>query len=165
MAYNKDNYENQRLTPKQEKFVEEILKGKTQYEAYITAYERAKNWQRNAVDSNASQLMNDPKIKHRLEEFGYKDKTKVRWTRQKALETINYVMDMNKKDMERIELAYQTEIDLLNAQILELSQAMAQEKNPNKVYSIAKQMQELTAEIALRNKQKRTNTTNARRNI
>ena len=39
MAYNKDNYDNQRLTPKQEIFVEEIAKGKSQYEAYTTAYQ------------------------------------------------------------------------------------------------------------------------------
>lgn len=162
MAYNKNNYENQRLTPKQEKFVEEILKGKTQYEAYINAYPRAKNWQRNAVDSNASQLMDDEKIKQRLAEFGYKDKTKIRWTRQKALETINYVMDMNRKDMERIDRAYEDEIQLLNAQIMELSQAMTQETDPRKIYSIAKTMQELTGEIALRNKQRRTNSTNAK---
>jgi len=165
MAYNKDNYENQRLTPKQEKFVEEILKGKTQYEAYIIAYERAKNWERNAVDSNASQLMENPKIKQKLEEFGYKEKTKIRWTRQKALETINYVMDMNKKDMERIEQAYQTEIDILNSQLLEYSNILKEETNPRKAYEISKEMQSIVAEIALRNKQKRTNSTNARRNI
>lgn len=162
MAYNKDNYENQRLTPKQEKFVEEILKGKTQYEAYINAYPRAKNWQRQAVDVNASQLMNDTKIKLRLEEYGYKQEKKILWTRQKALETINYVMDMNKKDMERIDRAYEDEIQLLNAQIMELSQQMTQETDPRKIYNIAKGMQELTAEIALRNKQRRTNSTNAR---
>lgn len=165
MAYNKDNYENQRLTPKQEKFVEEILKGKTQYEAYITAYPRAKNWQRNSVDCNASQLMNDPKIKQRLDEYGYKDKTKILWTRQKALETINYVMDMNRKDMERIEEAYRTEIDLLNAQLLELANRMPLSQTPQEAYRIGKEMQEITAEIALRNKQRRTNATNARRYI
>ena len=71
-------------------------------------------------------------------------------------------MDMNRKDMERIEQAYEDEIQILNAQIMECSKAMAQETNPQKIYSIAKQIQELTAEIALRNKQRRTNSTNAR---
>lgn len=162
MAYNKNNYENQRLTPKQELFVDCIMQGKTQYESYITAYPKAKKWKRNSVDCNASQLMEDTKIKQRLKELGYKDHRKVMWTRQKALETINYVMDMNRKDMERIDRAYEDEIQLLNAQIMELSQAMAQETNPQRIYGIAKQMQELTAEIALRNKQRRTNSTNAK---
>ena len=162
MAYNKDNYENQRLTPKQEKFVEEILKGKTQYEAYRIAYPTSVNWTRNSVDVRASNLMDNSKIKLRLEEAGYKQEKKILWTRQKALETINYVMDMNKKDMERIDRAYEDEIQLLNAQIMELSQQMTQETDPRKIYGIAKGMQELTAEIALRNKQRRTNSTNAR---
>lgn len=69
MAYNKDNYEEQRLTPKQETFVDNILQGKTQYEAYITAYPRAKKWSRNAIDVAASQLMNNNKILIRLKEL------------------------------------------------------------------------------------------------
>ena len=162
MAYNKNNYEHNRLTPKQEKFVDGILQGKTQYQSYIEAYPKAKNWTRNAVDVRANAMMNNSKILLRLKELGWKDHKKAIWTRQKALETINYVMDMNRKDMERIDRAYEDEIQLLNAQIMELSQAMTQETDPRKIYSIAKQMQELTAEIAVRNKQRRTNSTNAR---
>ena len=93
---NKDNYEDNRLTSKQEKFVEGILQGKSQYESYLIAYPKAKEWQRNTVDSRASVLMNNKKIVKRLEEAGYKQEKKIMWTRQKALETINYVMDMNK---------------------------------------------------------------------
>lgn len=104
--------------------------------------------------------MNNRKIKVRLKESGYKQKKKILWTRQKALETINYVMDMNRKDMERIEEAYRTEVDLLNARILEYSTQMAQEKDPKKIYKIAKTMQELAPKIALRNKQRRTNSIN-----
>lgn len=69
MAYNKDNYEEQRLTPKQEKFVDEILQGKTQYEAYITAYPRAKKWSRNAIDVAANHMMENNKIVIRLREL------------------------------------------------------------------------------------------------
>lgn len=69
MAYNKDNYDENRLTPKQELFVDNILEGKTQYEAYITAYPKAKNWLRNTVDSRASVLMNNKKIIKRLMEL------------------------------------------------------------------------------------------------
>lgn len=162
MAYNKNNYEHNRLTSKQEKFVDGILAGKTQYQSYLDAYPKAKNWKRSTVDERASVLMNNNKIVTRLEELGYRNHKKALWTRQKALETINYVMDMNRKDMERIDRAYEDEIQLLNAQIMECSQAMSQETDPRKIYNIAKQMQELTAEIAARNKQRRTNSTNAR---
>lgn len=107
MAYNKNNYENQRLTPKQEKFCQEIAKGKSQYESYITAYPKSKEWEREAVDVNASKLMNATKIKLRLKELNKKDIKKVEWTRQRALEEINYMLEVNKKDIERREKTYE----------------------------------------------------------
>lgn len=60
---------------------------------------------------NASKLMNDTKVKLRLEQIGYRDLKKVVWTRQKALETINKAMEMHQQDMERIEQAYQQDLD------------------------------------------------------
>lgn len=158
----KYNYRTVKLRQEQEAFVDCIMEGKSYYESYITAYPRSKKWTRNAIQVAVNHMMENENIKAKLAEYGWRDKTKIYWTRQKALETINYVMDMNRKDMERIEQAYEDEIQILNAQIMECSQAMAQETNPQKIYSIAKQMQELTAEIALRNKQRRTNSTNAR---
>ena len=158
----KYNYRTVKLRQQQEAFVDCVMEGKSYYESYITAYPRSKKWTRNAIQVAVNHMMENENIKAKLAEYGWRDKTKIYWTRQKALETINYVMDMNRKDMERIEQAYEDEIQILNAQIMECSQAMAQETNPQKIYSIAKQMQELTAEIALRNKQRRTNSTNAR---
>lgn len=158
----KYNYITVKLRQQQEAFVDCIMEGKSYYESYITAYPRSKKWTRNAIQVAVNHMMENENIKAKLSEYGWRDKTKIYWTRQKALETINYVMDMNRKDMERIEQAYEDEIQILNAQIMECSQAMAQETNPQKIYSIAKQIQELTAEIALRNKQRRTNSTNAR---
>lgn len=107
MAYNKDNYEHQRLTPKQEKFCQEIAKGQTQYQAYITAYPNSTNYQRNTVDSRASVLMNNKKIVKRLQELGHKDIKKVEWTRKRALEEINYMLEVNRKDIERREKTYE----------------------------------------------------------
>ena len=63
--------------------------------------------------------MTNAKVKRRLEEAGYKERKKVEWTRQKALETINYVMDLNRKDLERIDDACQTEIDLYEIKLTE----------------------------------------------
>ena len=158
----KYNYITVKLRQQQEAFVDCIMEGKSYYESYITAYPRSKKWTRNAIQVAVNHMMENENIKAKLAEYDWRDKTKIFWTRQKALETINYVMDMNRKDMERIEQAYEDEIQILNAQIMECSKAMAQETNPQKIYSIAKQMQELTAEIALRNKQRRKNSTNAR---
>ena len=107
MAYNKDNYERQRLTSKQEKFCQEIAKGKSQYEAYITAYPKAKNWNRDGVDVQANKLRNNIKIVLRLKELGQKDIKKVEWTRKRALEEINYMLEVNRKDIERREQTYE----------------------------------------------------------
>lgn len=110
MAY-QGNDVNRKLTAKQEEYCQQLMMGKTQHEAYITAYPRAKNWTRNCVDYNASDLAKQPKIQKRLKELGYRDAKKVQWTRQKALETINKAMEMHQQDMERIEKAYQEDLD------------------------------------------------------
>lgn len=110
MAYHGDDV-NKKLTAKQEEYCQQLMMGKTQHEAYITAYPRAKNWTRNCVDYNASDLTKQPKIQKRLKELGYRDAKKVQWTRQKALETINKAMEMHQQDMERIEKAYQEDLD------------------------------------------------------
>ena len=110
MAYHGDDV-NKKLTAKQEEYCQQLMMGKTQREAYMTAYPRAKNWTRNCVDYNASDLAKQPKIQKRLKELGWRDAKKVAWTRQKALETINKAMEMHQQDMERIEKAYQEDLD------------------------------------------------------
>ena len=119
MAYNKDNYKDNRLTPKQEKFVEEIAKGKTQYEAYITAYPTAKKWSRNSVDREASTMLNNPKIIQRLNDLKKIEENRIRWTRQRALNEINYVLDINKKDIQRQQEGYDEELALKNQELKE----------------------------------------------
>lgn len=110
MAFNKNNYDEYKLTPKQEKFVELIMEGKSQYEAYIEAYPKAKKWQRNTVDSRASVLVKNKKIAKRLEEYNEIRKKKIEWTRDRALNEINYVLDINKKDIERMVYAYEEDL-------------------------------------------------------
>lgn len=160
MAYNKNNYENNRLTSKQEKFVEGILEGKSQYQAYITAYPRSKTWLRNTVDTEAYSLMRNPKILKRLEELGWKDTKKIEWTRKKALETIDYVMEMNKKDIERIAQACQDEIDMLEGKILTITGSISQCKDMREVMQKTNEIKEITDRIAKLKKQKRVNGTN-----
>ena len=110
MAWNGQNL-NIKLTAKQEEFCQQLMMGKTQHDAYIAAYPKAANWTKNCIDYNASDLAKQPKIKKRLQELGWRDAKKVQWTRQKALETINKAMEMHQQDMERIEKAYQEDLD------------------------------------------------------
>ena len=56
------------LTPKQEKFVQALVSGKSQYEAYKEAY-NATNMKDKTIDERASVLFKNDKIKTRYNEF------------------------------------------------------------------------------------------------
>lgn len=58
-----------KLTDKQERFVQEIIKGKSQREAYKIAYPKSVNWTDNAVDSRASRLAKIDKVLTRYNEL------------------------------------------------------------------------------------------------
>ena len=58
---------NNKLNVKQEKFIQNIVKGLSQRQAYKEAYEV--NYDDNAIDINASKLFNSPKVKLRYEEL------------------------------------------------------------------------------------------------
>lgn len=55
------------LTDKQERFVQELLSGKTDRQAYYIAYPRSKNWKPQYVDTAACELKVNPKVARRLE--------------------------------------------------------------------------------------------------
>lgn len=158
MAYNKDNYDSNKLTPKQEKFIEGILQGKTQYESYIEAYPTSKKWLRNSVDRNASVLMNDTKILQRLKEMGWKEQKQVEWTRKRALATINRVIELNNEDMERINNAYIRERQEQEAELVRLATLMTMEDIDKT--AVAAKMRQVNERIAQLDKQPRMNKTN-----
>lgn len=58
-----------KLTDKQEKFVQELLKGKSQREAYRIAYPTSNKWKENIVDIKASQLFSNDMVKLRYNEL------------------------------------------------------------------------------------------------
>lgn len=158
MAYNKDNYDSNKLTPKQEKFIEGILQGKTQYESYIEAYPTSKKWLRNSVDRNASVLMSDTKILQRLKEMGWKEQKQVEWTRKRALATINRVIELNNEDMERINNAYIRERQEQEAELVRLATLMTMEDIDKT--AVAAKMRQVNKRIAQLDKQPRMNKTN-----
>lgn len=57
------------LTNKQEKYVQELAKGKSQREAYKIAYPASQKWKPSAVDSQASRLLANSKVHARYEEL------------------------------------------------------------------------------------------------
>ncbi len=56
------------LTPKQEKFVQNIIEGMNQADAYRSAYS-CKNMSDNSIYVNASKLVNDTKVALRIKEL------------------------------------------------------------------------------------------------
>ena len=65
------------LTQQQERFVQELIKGKNQREAYKIAYPKSQKWKESAVDSQASRLFKNSKVSARYEELHRKIESKV----------------------------------------------------------------------------------------
>ena len=57
------------LTDKQEKYVQGLLKGLSQREAYHEAYPKSKKWKDTSVDSKASTLLSNVKVKQRFDQL------------------------------------------------------------------------------------------------
>ena len=57
------------LTMKQEKFVHDLIKGKSQREAYRIAYPKSQKWADNVVDVKACQLFANDKVRLRFNEL------------------------------------------------------------------------------------------------
>jgi len=111
------------LTKPQETFIQELLKGNTQRQAYLKAYPSKKKWKENSVDSAASTLLRNEKVKQRYEELlnkmREKEQANTQWTREQSIETLRYVIDINKKDLDRINKAAEEELELLQRLMLE----------------------------------------------
>ena len=58
-----------RLTAKQERYVQGLVAGLSQRQAYIKAYPNAKKWNDNSVDSRASNLLKTDKVLTRYNEL------------------------------------------------------------------------------------------------
>ena len=61
-----------KLTNKQEKFVQGLIKGLSQRQAYIEAYPKAAKWKEKTVDKRASELFNNGVIMGRYQELAKK---------------------------------------------------------------------------------------------
>jgi hypothetical protein len=59
----------QPLSDKQNTFIREVMKGRSQRASYMTAYPSSKKWQLSTVDSRASNLMRNGKVVARLSEL------------------------------------------------------------------------------------------------
>jgi predicted Zn-dependent protease len=100
-----------------------LLKGNTQRQAYLKAYPSKKKWKDSSIDTAASNMLKHDKVKTRYEQLlnkmREKEQEKTMWTREESIETLRYVIDINKKDLNRIQDAAEEELELLQKQIKE----------------------------------------------
>lgn len=98
----------------QEAFIQALLKGDSQRQAYLKAYPKRASWKGNSLDVEASKLFNNPMIKLRYEkllaELQKEEQEKTKWTREQSIDTLKYVIGKNKEDLERIQTACEDEL-------------------------------------------------------
>lgn len=80
------------LTAKQEKFVQELIKGKSQREAYKEAF-NCKNMKDETIDVKACKLFKEDKIRIRYDELMGKSAEKALWTREQAVNDLVMIKD------------------------------------------------------------------------
>ena len=92
------------LTDKQQKFVDNLISGKTQYESYLDAYPNSKKWSRKVVDNKACELLKKENVKARYNELRAEEEARQRekysLDRDKALESYLWLVNEAKETME-----------------------------------------------------------------
>lgn len=111
------------LEPRISVFVNAILQGKTQKDAYLLAFPDKANVQISQLYIEACKFFKRPAVQKEyqklLTEFQEKEKVKTEWTREQAIETLRFVVDTNKRDLLRINQAADEELEILQEKILQ----------------------------------------------
>ena len=142
------------LTKSQEMFCEYLNQGYSQRKAYILAFPDSKDSKPSVIDMKAWKLFHTEAIQARYNELceitTEENIRKAIWTKEQALSELKRVLENNKKESYRYEEAYLDEMELLNKQINERLEILANveknNKNPAKYISKKKQA-EIRAEI------------------
>ena len=82
-----------KLTTKQEKYVQGLVAGLSQRQAYIKAYPNARKWNDNSVDSRASNLLKTDKVLTRYNELLDEHKEKALWTREDSVNKLIWLIE------------------------------------------------------------------------
>ena len=87
----------QELTAKENKFCELIAQGKSQVDAYITAYGKGKS-SNNTIKTNAYRLMNKQNIINRLAELKEKTEKELKYTKEQQYNELCLLQEQARKD-------------------------------------------------------------------
>ena len=102
------------LTIKQEIFVQRLIEGYSQREAYKFAYE-ADNMKNETIDNKASKLFANSEIRARYEELKNELKQKMFYTVEKANEDLEWIKLKAKEDIENRGIKQANSTTYLNA--------------------------------------------------
>lgn len=94
------------LTAKQEKYVQGLVTGLSQRQAYVEAYPSAKKWKDATVDSNASRLYKNSKVVARYRELMNEHKDKALFTREEAVNELIWLYKQSKESIEEHDEGY-----------------------------------------------------------
>ena len=103
--------------------------------------------------------MENNKIIIRLQEYGWKDKTKVLLTREKMLKRIDKVMTLHEEEMERIQKAYQRDKALVMKELSQWMQLLNNEYVEDKE-AVQTKINQLTQRLIDMDKLRTLNSTN-----
>lgn len=88
---------NEKLTPKQEKFIQNVVSGMSQREAYKNSY-NAENMKDEVIDVKACELFNDGKVKVRYQELMDKLEDEAIMSAKERMKWLTEVINGNIKD-------------------------------------------------------------------
>ena len=88
-----------KLTTKQELFVQNLVAGQSQRQAYRKAFPSAKKWKDNAVDSAASRLLQNSKVLARYRELLKQFSNMALWSREQAFNEYEWLKNQAKDDI------------------------------------------------------------------
>lgn len=88
------------LTPKREKFVQNLISGMSQREAYRNAFPSSVKWKDATVDSKASDLFNTDEILERYNELQAEFKERALYTREQAVKDLRWMQSNARDDVE-----------------------------------------------------------------
>ena len=88
-----------KLTPKQELFVQGIISGLSQRQAYRQAFPNSKKWKDSTVDSNASRLLQNSKVLARYRELLKQFSNMSLWSREQAFNEYEWLKNKAKSEI------------------------------------------------------------------
>lgn len=109
----------------EELFIQELIRGSTQIQAYRLAYPKSRRWKENSVKSAASKLFNNEMVQARyndvLRNIREKETKQSEWTRDTSRNVLEDLVNATRSEMDRIALSYENEA-ALNEQSIDVLQ-------------------------------------------